>query len=52
LAPGEKKRVENAIPGIKTSFDWTVYTASGDILHQKTFFSHYQAWGAKYLVGI
>ena len=52
LAPGERKQVENAIPGLKTSFDWTVYDKDGNLLHEKTFFSHYRAWGAKYLVGI
>ncbi len=52
LAPGQKKQVENAIPGIKTSFDWIVTNSSGEVIHQKTFFSHYKAWGAKYLVGI
>lgn len=52
LAPGQRKQVENAIPGIKTSFNWTVTNGSGEVIHQKTFFSHYKAWGAKYLVGI
>ncbi len=52
LAPGEKKRVENAIPGLKTSFDWLVYDKNGEVLHQKIFYSNYQAWGIKYLVGI
>ncbi len=52
LAPGQRKQVENAIPGIKTSFNWTVTNSGGEVIHQKTFFSHYRAWGAKYLVGI
>lgn len=52
LAPGQRKQVENAIPGLKTSFDWTVFDQSGNVLHQKTFFSHYHAWGAKFLVGM
>jgi len=52
LAPGQRKQVENAIPGIKTSFNWTVTNSNGEIIHQKTFFSHYKAWGAKYLVGM
>lgn len=52
LAPGERRQVENAIPGLKTSFDWVVYDAESEVMHEKTFFSHYRAWGAKFLVGI
>lgn len=52
LAPGERRQVENAIPGLKTSFDWIVYDSQGEVIHEKTFFSHYRAWGAKFLVGI
>ncbi|HQM15784.1 MAG TPA: VanW family protein, partial [Candidatus Woesebacteria bacterium] len=52
LAPGQRKQIENAIPGLKTSFDWTVFDQSGNIIHQKTFTSHYHAWGAKFLIGI
>lgn len=52
LAPGERRRVENAIPGLKTSFDWVVTDKGGDTIHEKTFYSHYQAWGEKWLVGI
>ncbi len=52
LAPGERRQVENAIPGLKTSFDWVVTSAEGEIIHKKTFYSNYQAWGEKWLVGI
>jgi hypothetical protein len=52
LAPGERRRVENAIPGLRTSFDWVVTDKDGQVLHEKTFYSHYQAWGEKWLVGI
>jgi|GEM_PF-260453 len=52
LAPGQRQKVENAIPGIKVSFDWVVLDADGKSLHEKTFVSHYQAWGEKWLVGI
>ena len=51
LAPGVVKQVEHAISGIKTSFDWLVLTADGQTLHEKTFYSNFHAWGAKYLVG-
>jgi vancomycin resistance protein YoaR len=51
LPPGEVKQVENAVAGIKASFDWIVRDASGEIIREKTFYSNYQAWGAKYLVG-
>jgi len=52
LAPGQRRKVENAIAGIKTSFDWLVLDATGQVLHEKTFTSNYQAWGEKWLVGI
>jgi vancomycin resistance protein YoaR len=51
LLPGEVKQVENAVAGIKARFDWIVRNASGAIIREKTFYSNYQAWGAKYLVG-
>ncbi len=52
LAPGERRRVENAIAGLKTSFDWIVTDADDEVLHKKTFYSNFQAWGEKWLVGI
>lgn len=52
LNPGQRKKVENAIPGIKVSFDWLVTDANGETLYEKTFQSNYQAWGEKWLVGI
>lgn len=51
LAPGEMRRVENAVPGIKTSFDWIVRDKNGEVIREKTFYSNYRAWAARYLVG-
>lgn len=51
LAPGEMRRVENAVPGIKTSFDWIVRDKNGEVIREKTFHSNYRAWAARYLVG-
>jgi len=51
LAPGQTKQIEHASWGAKAAFDWTV-TKNSNVLHEKTFFSHYQPWQAVYLRGI
>lgn len=50
LPPGKVIQDEQAIPGLKTAFDWTV-TRNGEILHQKTFQSNYVPWAAVYRRG-
>jgi len=50
LAPGEKKRVERAINGADTKFDYKVTYPDGRV-KEKTFVSHYVAWPEVWLVG-
>ena len=50
LPVGKTIQDEHAIPGLKTSFDWTV-TKDGQILHKKTFTSNYVPWAAVYRRG-
>lgn len=50
LAPGETKQIDHAAWGAKAAFDWEV-TKNKESLHERTFFSHYQAWQAKFLRG-
>lgn len=52
LPSGKVVQDEHAIPGLKTSFDWTVKKSDGSILHQKTFQSVYVPWAAVYRRGI
>ncbi len=51
LAPGETRRIESPAWGTKSAFDWRV-VKDNEVLHEKTFFSHYQTWQAVYLRGI
>jgi len=51
LPSGKVIQDEHAIPGLKTSFDWTVKKADGSVLHQKTFQSVYIPWAAVYRKG-
>jgi len=51
LPSGKVVQDEHAIPGLKTSFDWTVKKSDGSILHQKTFQSVYVPWAAVYRKG-
>ncbi len=50
LAVGVIKRMETAVAGLKTAFDWKV-TKGDETLHEKTFSSYYQPWQAVYLRG-
>ena len=50
LPAGEIKKVESAVPGLKTKFDYTV-TREGEIIFKKTFYSVYQPWQAVYMRG-
>ncbi len=51
LPAGTRKQVDWAVSGIKTEFDHTVTTTTGEVLHQDTYYSNYRPWSAKYLVG-
>ncbi len=50
LAPGETKQIDHAAWGAKAAFDWKV-TKDNEIIHERTFFSNYQPWQAKFLRG-
>jgi vancomycin resistance protein YoaR len=51
LPPGQTKQIDHAAWGAKAAFDWKV-TKNDKVIHERTFFSHYQAWQAKYLRGV
>jgi len=51
LPAGTVKQVDWAAWGARASFDWKV-VRSGEMLHQKTFYSNYQPWQAVYLRGV
>ncbi len=51
LPVGKVIKDETAVPGLKTSFDWTVTAADGRPLHQKTFTSNFVPWAAVYRRG-
>ena len=50
LPAGQTKQIDWKAWGAKAAFDWTV-ERSGEIIHQKTFYSSYQPWQAVYLRG-
>ncbi len=52
IPPGQTKQIDWAVSGIKTSFDWTVKDERGEIIREKTFYSNYRPWSAKYLQGV
>jgi vancomycin resistance protein YoaR len=51
LEVGKVIQDEHKIPGLKTSFDWTVTKSDGTILHQKTFTSNFVPWAAVFRRG-
>ena len=51
LEVGKLIKTESKVPGLKTSFDWTVTKTDGTILHQKTFTSNFVPWAAVYRRG-
>jgi vancomycin resistance protein YoaR len=50
LPSGKVIQDEQAIPGLKTAFDWKV-TRGGEVIHQKTFQSNFVPWAAVYRRG-
>ena len=50
LPEGKIVKTESRVPGLNTSFDWTV-RKNGEILHQQTFVSKYVPWAAVYRRG-
>jgi len=51
LEVGKLIKTESKVPGLKTSFDWTVKKSDGTIIHQKTFNSVFVPWAAVYRRG-
>jgi len=51
LPAGKTVQDEHSVPGLKTSFDWTVTDKDGNIVHQKTFTSNFVPWAAVYRRG-
>jgi vancomycin resistance protein YoaR len=51
LPVGKTVQDEQRVPGLKTSFDWTVKKEDGSILHQKTFTSNFVPWAAVFRRG-
>ncbi|MFW6143643.1 MAG: VanW family protein [Patescibacteria group bacterium] len=50
LPEGTTNQVEHAVWGAKVTVNRTV-TRNSEVIHQDSFFSNYQPWGAVYLVG-
>lgn len=50
LPLGKVVQDEHKIPGLKTSFEWTV-TKNGEVINHKTFASAYVPWAAVYRKG-
>lgn len=51
LEVGKIIKTESRVPGLTTSFDWTVTSLTGQIIHQKTFKSVFVPWAASYRRG-
>jgi vancomycin resistance protein YoaR len=50
LAPGERLQVEWAKPGMEVTLPRTV-TKNGEVIRQDYFYSNFQPWGNRFLVG-
>jgi vancomycin resistance protein YoaR len=51
LAPGERRQVEQAKEGMEVTLPRTVTNRAGEVVRQDYFYSNFQAWGNRYLVG-
>lgn len=51
MAPGERRQVEFAKPGMEVTLPRTVTDSNGEIVRQDSFYSNFQAWGNRFLVG-
>ncbi|MBD3250850.1 MAG: hypothetical protein GF381_04775, partial [Candidatus Pacebacteria bacterium] len=52
LEPGQLKQVDWSASGIKAQFNWLVKDKNGEVIRQKTYYSNYRPWSAKYLQGV
>ncbi len=51
LPAGATKQIDWAVAGAKAKFTHIIRNPAGEIIHEKTYYSNYQPWSAKYLVG-
>ena len=51
LAPGERRQVEQARAGMEVTLPRTVTNRNGEVVRQDYFYSNFQPWGNRYLVG-
>lgn len=51
LEPGERRQVEQAKPGMEVTLPRTVTDENGEVVRQDWFYSNFQPWGNRYLVG-
>ncbi len=52
LPTGKLKQIDWSASGIKAEFTYTVKDKNGKIIREKTYYSNYRPWAAKYLQGI
>jgi vancomycin resistance protein YoaR len=51
LAPGQRRQVEEARPGLEITLPRTVTNRNGEVVRQDYFYSNFQPWANRYLVG-
>jgi vancomycin resistance protein YoaR len=51
LAPGARQQVESAKPGMEVTLPRTVTNANGEVVRQDYFYSNFQPWANRFLVG-
>jgi vancomycin resistance protein YoaR len=51
LAPGSRQQVESAKPGLEVTLPRTVTNANGEVVRQDYFYSNFQPWANRFLVG-
>jgi len=52
LPPGKLKQIDWSASGIKAQFVHTIKDKNGETIRQKTYYSNYKPWSAKYLQGV
>lgn len=51
LPAGVRKQIDWAVGGVKAKFTHIIKNSDGEITNEKTYYSNYRPWSAKYLVG-
>lgn len=52
LPTGVTRQIDWAVSGIKAEFTHQIFDKNGNKIHEKTYYSSYRPWAAKYLLGI